>query len=97
KITLVDAETGQILYETQGDASNSHSVGEENARNAILNVIEEALGHVDSNTEVVYIAAGISGVSSKNDSERIKAWIQERFPDAMIEVRMARISRRMLI
>ena len=35
KITFVEAESGSILYESSGEASNPNSVGEKNASKAI--------------------------------------------------------------
>eukprot|EP00474_Spongospora_subterranea_P009121 CRZ09579.1 hypothetical protein [Spongospora subterranea] len=86
KLSVIKVSDKTFIFETTGAASNWNSVGEDLARQAINDVITAAIAGIGEKYTVVAVAAGISGVHSKEDAEMVKCWISTHFPKATIEV-----------
>ncbi|PIM98356.1 N-Acetylglucosamine kinase [Handroanthus impetiginosus] len=70
-----------VLGRASAGCSNHNSVGEDKAREALEQVIAEALSRAGKNySAVLAVCLGVSGVNNSSDQERVLNWMRDKFP-----------------
>jgi glucosamine kinase len=81
-------DAGAIVARGQGPASNPTRIGFPAAMAALRQAADSAINATRISLEVAAVCAGLAGTGLAENRERMEHFFRERFPNALVDVRM---------